>query len=131
MGKYDDIINLPHPEPSPKHPRMSMRQRAAQFAPFAALTGMGEAFEEQERITQPKRILDDDKKQELDYILSELPDGAMVSVTYFVPDPYKDGGEYVTSTGSIHRVDRRRDVLSLSGEQEIPFCDIVDIGEID
>ena len=127
MGKYDDIINMPHHEPGPKHPRMSMQQRAAQFAPFAALTGLSEGFDEQERITQPKRILDEDRKQELDYILSEIPDGTMVSVTYFVPDPYKDGGEYITSTGSILRIDRRRGVLSLSGEQEIPFCDIVDI----
>ena len=99
---YDDIINLPCPT-SPRHPRMPRADRAAQFAPFAALTGYDSAIDETARLTDEKIDISEDMREKLDRkqsflteIIDEQPE---ITVTYFVPDNRKAGGEYKTVTG--------------------------------
>ena len=95
MGHYDDIIHLQHPT-SPKHPRMPLGDRAAQFAPFAALTGYDAAIKETARLTDSQIELDENAKAELDQMLrqiyDQLPDAPSVVITYFEPDRMKSGG---------------------------------------
>jgi len=97
MSKYDDIIRLSRPV-SEKHPRMSMTDRAAQFSPFAALTGYDAAVQETARRTDARIELDEDAKEEIDRRLRELQPGEPVTVTYFRPDDRKAGGAYLTVT---------------------------------
>ncbi len=105
---YDDIINLPH-RVSAKHPRMPMRDRAAQFSPFAALTGHGAAVEETERLTQPFCEPDESEKavinEKLRYLADIIGQNPVITVTYFEPDKRKDGGEYLSVTGAVKRID--------------------------
>ena len=104
-GKYDDILHLPH-HVSPTRPRMTMAERAAQFSPFAALTGHDEAIRETGRVTVGKIELGEDEKAELDQkqrlLLAALERGGQppVTVTYFQPDQRKEGGEYRTAAGA-------------------------------
>ena len=92
MGVYDDIINLPHPT-SVRYPRMAMIDRAAQFSPFAALTGHGAAIQETARLTEQKVELTEDKKTILDEKLRLLADnGGEAVFTYFVPDEKRAAG---------------------------------------
>lgn len=105
MSEYDDIIDLPRPKS--KHEPMPMSDRAAQFSPFAALTGYGDAIDETARLTGHRIELSEEERTELDYrqqYLSTL-DAATVTVTHFVPDERKTGGAYVTHTGTLKRVD--------------------------
>ena len=105
IHRYDDIINLPH-HVSKKHPRMSMLDRAAQFSPFAALTGYGDAIDEAARVTEAQIELDDNELQEIDRILREVYEtGSPVEVTHFVPDERKAGGAYVVTAGVIKAID--------------------------
>ena len=106
-GPYDDILHLPHPT-SKKHPRMSIAARAAQFAPFAALTGYGDAIKETARLTDQQLELDENEKARLNekllllrQHLKELP---LVTITFFVPDTKKAGGSYQTITGSVKKL---------------------------
>ena len=102
--KYDDIINLPHPT-SKKHPRMSLYARAAQFSPFAALTGHEAAIKETVRQTDAKQVLSEEVIAELNkrlYLIAEtIGTQQMVEITYFVPDTKKDGGAYITCSGCV------------------------------
>lgn len=108
MSKYDDMIDLPHPT-SRKHPRMSMYERAAQFAPFAALTGYEEAIEETARRVDSYVVLDEegirDLNDKLNYIVTNINDNIKVSVEYFIKDTKKDGGFYKTYVGNIRLID--------------------------
>lgn len=105
MGAYDDIINLPHPN-SAKHPRMSMIDRAAQFSPFATLTGHGAAIEETARLTDRRIELTEEEKTVLDEKLRLLLEtGGEGMITYFLPDERKDGGAYVAKLGTIKKID--------------------------
>lgn len=106
--KYDDIINLPH-HVSTRHPQMPMADRAAQFSPFAALTGHEAAIKETARLTDAFVELDEDRKEELDEQLqlikenlSQMPE---IEVTYFQPDLKKAGGTYMTIHGKVKKVD--------------------------
>lgn len=130
MGKYDDIINLPH-HVSKKHPRLSMEQRAAQFAPFAALTGFGDAINETSRITENRIELDDEKKLKIDNILQKLMDKISnkpkVTITYFIPDLRKTGGEYKTKIGNLKKIDEYKQLLVLEDKTEIPIKEIIEI----
>ena len=107
-GKYDDIINLSHPT-SKKHPRMPIRDRAAQFAPFAALVGYDDAVEETARVTDDMIEQSDEMMAVIDHKLRYLSEriGEMptVLVTYFLPDEKKSGGEYKIFEGRIKRLD--------------------------
>ena len=105
MTEYDDIIDLPRPKS--KHEPMPMSDRAAQFSPFAALTGYGDAIDETARLTDARIELSEEERAELDYKQQYLAtlDAPTVTVTYFVPDERKSGGAYVTHTGTLKRVD--------------------------
>lgn len=127
---YEEIIHLPHPT-SARHPRMSIRDRAAIFSPFAALTGHGAAIAETVRLTQPRIELDESSKEELDCkqrMLTELAaEHPAVTVTWFQPDEKKDGGRYVTTTGRLKKTDRIQRLLILTDGTSIPLDDILDI----
>lgn len=131
-GKYDDILNLPH-HVSPTRPRMSMVERAAQFSPFAALSGHDEAIRETWRVTSEKIELGEDEKDILDWkhqlILFAVEQGnrPSVTVTYFQPDSRKEGGKYVIVTGKVERIDKNIGCLCLTDGKAISFDSILKI----
>ncbi len=126
---YDDIINLPH-HVSDKRKPMSMEARAAQFAPFAALTGHDAAIAETARATSSRRGMSADELRTLSrkiaYVLS-IAERPQLSITYFQPDNRKSGGAYVTVHGSIKRVEECFNLLILSDDTEIPLDAVSDI----
>ena len=127
---YDDIIHLPH-HVSQNHPQMPLRDRAAQFAPFAALTGYEAAVGETARLTAERRELDPQEAEELDRRLTDLaarlPDHPEVTVEYFVPDERKSGGAYVTVTGRVRHVSVSEKLLVMEDGMEIPMDDVVSL----
>ena len=128
--KYDDIIHLPH-HVSDKRPQMPVLDRAAQFAPFAALTGYGEAVKETARLTE-RRIQPDEEaldilNRRLEFIKEHIGEHLEVSVCFFRPDPRKEGGAYVTVSGTVKKLDEFRHRLVLADETEIPFEDLWEI----
>ena len=132
--RYDDIIDLPH-HVSDRHPHMPIRDRAAQFSPFAALSGFGDTIEETARVTEERIELDDSQKATVDLklrMLRELlPQRPEVSVVYFVPDVRKAGGAYTTVTGRIIKMDGVSRVIVMEDGVEIPMDDIFGIeGEL-
>jgi len=127
MGAYDDIINLPHPT-SARHPRMSMAERAAQFSPFQALSGYGEAIRETARLTGRRVDLTEEEKALLDEKLRLLSDtGEVATFTYFLPDEKNSGGAYVTAIGSIKKIDPLEGRVLLTDGTAIPIEDILEI----
>lgn len=128
--QYDDIINLPH-HISKKHPQMSLYARSAQFAPFAALTGYEEAVKETARETNERIDIEDELKSILDgklqIILEQIKNYPEISITYFIADTKKDGGEYVTVTGLVKKVDLYNQYIYLVDNTEIPVNEIIDI----
>lgn len=130
MGKYDDIIGLPH-HVSATRPHMPMIDRAAQFMPFRALTGYEGAVQETARLTDQKIELSGDEKAALDAKLQRLADdlGSQPTVTlvYFRPDERKSGGAYLTVAGRLKKIDRHQGVLILTGGERIPIEDILEI----
>lgn len=108
---YEDMLKLPHPV-SQRHKRMDRLDRAAQFAPFAALTGHGAAIDEEARLTDMAAILEEDRMAELDRAIRESV-GKQVSITYFQPDERKAGGKYVTVAGTVKKIDEYEGVLVL------------------
>lgn len=129
-GKYDDIINLLHPT-SKKHPRMSRQNRAAQFSPFAALTGYDEEIREMARQTEKKKLLSEDQWDVLNEKmvgLLKLPHKPVRAVvTYFVPDSKKEGGTYQKKNCCIERICMEKRILLLENKEKILFDDIWDI----
>ncbi len=129
-GPYDDIIHLPH-HVSPTRPRMSLAERAAQFSPFAALTGFEGVLQETRRLTDAWAEPDEDVKAELDRKLQRLSDrlaqGPEASFTYFVPDEKKAGGTYVTASGPVRKIDVFARRVVLRDGTEIPIDRIVQI----
>jgi hypothetical protein len=127
---YDDIINLPHPV-SERHPRMPMPDRAAQFAPFQALVGYGEAIRERVRLTDQKAELTEEEILLLDGKLRELADkifdGPTAEFTYFQPDSKKDGGSYVSIAGAVKMVNSLERIVLLEDGTVIPVEDILKI----
>lgn len=130
MGNYDDIINLPHHE-STKHPRMSALNRAAQFSPFAALTGHEAAISETARLTNTRLELDEDRKEELDEQLQIIREHISlepeVAITYFVPDTQKEGGSYLQVIGIIKKLDDIDHKIVMKNGTVIPINDIFEI----
>lgn len=127
MGKYDDIINLPHHVSPHRHP-MPMENRAAQFAPFAALTGYEEAIAEAERTTQKKFILTNEEKIRIENLLRnafELKTG--VHIIYFDKDRNKEGGSYLSAAGVINKIDEFEKYLYLNSGIKIYIPDIKEI----
>ena len=128
--KYDDIINLPH-YPASKRPRMAMIDRAAQFSPFAALTGYDAAVKETARLTKERVELDEYQKSALNerlQILQErLSNAPVISITYFVPDERKSGGAYCTETGVIKKIDYYERAVIMRSGTHIPIDEIIGI----
>ena len=124
---YSDIINLPH-HVSKTHPQMPALSRAAQFAPFAALTGYDDAITETARYTEKRIELDESRKEELNtqllYINEHIGDSMPVKVTYFTPDKKKDGGSYAEIIESIRKIDVVSGTLIFSDGRKIRIDDI-------
>ncbi|MGN0549955.1 MAG: hypothetical protein ACI4IM_10195 [Acutalibacteraceae bacterium] len=129
-GKYDDIINLPH-HTSTKHPRMTRSARAAQFAPFAALTGLDDEMEETARLTDKKIILDEEQKQvinrELLFIKNNPQRDIPVIITFFKSDGRKEGGAYIEKEVRIKKIDEINRKLILSDYSEIEIDDLFSV----
>lgn len=132
MGEYDDIINIPR-FVSKRYPQMSMHDRAAQFSPFAALTGYDDAIKETARLTDKKINLDEDVLQKLDEILfvirKKLDSGqkCRIVISYFEKDLKKDGGRYLDISGEVKRIDGYRNVIVLMDGNIIPIKDVMNI----
>ncbi len=127
---YDDIIHLPR-HVSAKHPQMSISDRAAQFSPFAALTGHGSAIKETARLTDERVELDEDRKdvlsERLQMIAERLKERPEITITYFQPDAKKDGGAYVTVAGTVKKIDGYQRVVIMMDSTEIPINEIISI----
>ena len=126
--KYDDIINLPH-HVSSRHPQMPMMNRAAQFSPFAALTGYEDAVRETARLTDEKIELDEYEKEELDrkiqWLGSHLDEHIPVSITYFQPDDKKVGGAYEEIVDTIRKINVYEHEILLTKGTKIPIMNIL------
>ena len=126
--KYDDIINLSH-HVSSRHPQMPMMNRAAQFSPFAALTGYDDAVRETARLTDEKIELDEYEKEELDrkiqWIGSHLDEHIPVSITYFQPDDKKAGGAYEEIVDTIRKINVYKHEILLTKGTKIPIMNIL------
>ena len=125
MNGFEDIICMPYPR---KPQRMSNYDRAAQFAPFAALNGHGEALAETARLTDGAIELGEDGIAMLDEKLRSLTPGQTVTVVYFRPDARKTGGAYVRHTGAFKRVENHRSALVMTDGTAISLeriCDII------
>ncbi len=132
--KYKDILNLPH-HVSAKRPHMPVIERAAQFAPFAALTGYDAAINEKRRVTYKKIEIDEENLKKLNIklklLIKRLADKPEVTFTYFKPDSKKTGGEYIKITDTVKKVKEFERLIVLQSGMEIPMDDIFEIeGEI-
>ena len=127
MKKYAHIVDLPHHQ-SPTRARMSLSRRAAQFAPFAALTGYEDAIQEAGRLTDARMELDEDAKAALDETLArireELPNRPQIEATWFVYDEWKAGGRYVSARGRAKHLDEQTGTLLLAEGTWIPLKEI-------
>lgn len=128
--KYDDIIMLPH-HVSVNRPHMSLHDRAAQFSPFAALTGYGDAVKETARLTDSRVELDENSKAFLDERLrllqEQINNHPRITVTYFQPDQKKTGGAYVEAAGDIKKIEIYERVIVLCDGKRIPIDEVIRI----
>lgn len=131
MSDYEDILRLPH-HVSRRHPQMSMHSRAAQFSPFAALTGYGAAIRETARQTNRRIDLSEDEQEEISRRLRALAAGepSEAVFVYFVPDARKEGGEYVSCRAGVKRIDELTRQVLLTDGREIPIGDLMEIDSI-
>ena len=124
---YDDIINLPH-HVSKTHPHMSLSDRAAQFSPFAALTGYEEAIKEAGRIVDEKIELSEEEKEEinrqLNYLNEHKKDNIQITITYFLKDMKKNGGSYRQITSNLKRLDEIEKTILLADNTILRIDDI-------
>lgn len=128
--EYADIINLPH-HVSKTRPQMSMHDRAAQFSPFAALTGYDAAIKETARVTDEKIDLDENSRAGLDekllILMDKMQEKPHVAITYFQKDERKDGGSYEITEGTIRKVDFYERVIVMEDRMRVRMEDIVEI----
>ena len=134
IEKYMDIINMPH-HVSKKHPHMSQYERAAQFAPFAALSGYEDIIDEEGRLTDNRIEINEEAKFMLDrkmqVLMNCIKNNPLISITYFVPDEKKSGGKYLTVQENIKKIDILKQVIITENGTVIPVNEIVDMqGEI-
>ncbi len=126
--QYDDIIHLPH-HVSSTRPRMSAIDRAAQFSPFAALTGYDTSIKESARLTDARIELDDSQKEEigekLRLVTGQLD--AEIKITYFLPDTKKTGGKYVLAAGAVKKVDEYERMIIMGDGKQIPIDEVIDV----
>ena len=122
VNTYDDLLDLKHPT-SPRHPRMPILDRAAQFAPFSTLTGYDDAIEETARLTDSMSEMTEDHRDQLDrryqLLLASVERHPQVEITYFLPDARKSGGSYRTVRGTLLRIDEAERMMHLSGGHRI------------
>lgn len=127
---YEDIIDLP-PHISEQYPQPSMADRAARFAPFAAITGYEEMVLEEARITQMRKELDENTlsilNEKLNVIREFLYADPITRITYFQPDPKKIGGSYLSITGIVKRIDEYKRLITMADGRKIPIDEISDI----
>lgn len=127
---YDDIIHLPR-HVSTKHPQMALIDRAAQFSPFAALTGHNAAIKETARLTNERVELDESFKvvlsNKIQIIAERLLEKPEIEITYFQPDEKKNGGDYLTATGMVKKLDEYKRIIVMMDKTEIPMDDIIGI----
>jgi len=133
-GKYDEIMGLPH-HVSKTRPQMPMSDRAAQFAPFAALTGYGAAIKETGRLTDERIELDVEALSALDMkyqlLMEALDEAPEVTITYFQPDERKAGGKYVSAVGTVKKIDDFERRITMRDGTRIPMDDVLSIdGEL-
>ena len=130
MGKYDTIINLPY-NGVKNHTKMTLEERSAQFAPFAALTGYDGQIKEKARITNERIEIDEDIKALLDtkiqIIKENISNDSKVEITYFVPDNKKNGGEYVSIIDIVREIDNFNRFIVMENNIKIPINEIIDI----
>ena len=131
---YDDIIHLPR-DVSKRHPQMSLYNRAAQFAPFAALIGYGAAIAETARQTSPKiEMMEDDRQlmdRKLSILSSHLEEEPTISITFFQPDGRKSGGHYLTITGIVKTIRTNERIIIMKDRKKISIDAIVGLeGEL-
>ena len=130
MNEYRDIINLPHHVSQKRRP-MGRRERAAQFSPFAALTGYDAVIAESGRLTGERIELSEDSRAVLDakqqLLLEHLAERPELKISYFLADKLKEGGEYVTLTGRVKKLDPIERLLIMTDGGSIPIDDIIDI----
>jgi len=126
MEKYKDIIDLPH-HVSDVHPQMSMINRAAQFSPFAALTGYDDAIEETARLTDSRIELTEAEEDEISRKLGRLQRGDTVELTWFVPDKRKGGGRYNAERMVIKQVVAAEGKANLADGRSVDIKDIIDV----
>lgn len=129
--KYAEIINLPH-HVSRNHPQMSMGDRAAQFSPFAALTGHDAAIAEAARLTEERPLLDESVKMEISGLLQYAAAHPYIAlnIVYFVPDARKSGGAYAETCGQIKKLLPHERLIIMQDETRIPIDDVVEVYEI-
>ena len=124
---YEDIVNLPH-HISKKHPQPSMMDRAARFAPFAAITGYEEMVLEEARVTEEQIHLDEDAValicEKINMIQEFIDEEPEIKITYFEPDKKKSGGAYITITGTPKRIDEYEQLLIMTDGKKIKFDSI-------
>ena len=129
-GAYDDIINLPR-HVSTKRPHMAAIDRAAQFSPFAALTGYDAAIKETARLTDERVELDeymkDALRDKLQIIADRIKEHPEIAITYFQPDGKKNGGTYVTSSSTAKKIDEYERVVIMADGTAIPIDEIINI----
>lgn len=131
-GKYDDMLELPH-HTSPRHPRMSAWDRAAQFAPFSALTGYDDVIDETARLTDGRIELSEDARAVLDVrmkaLLGRIDGKPEITVMHFVADKRKSGGAYRSFTGYLARMDEVERELIFADGTRIKSADVIEIIE--
>lgn len=128
---YEDIVDLPH-HVSKKHPQPTMADRAARFAPFAAITGYEEMVLEEARVTDERIEMDESSKavlnEKLNMIQEFIDEEPKVTITYFEPDKKKSGGAYVSVTGTVKRIDEYEHIVLMNDGKKISIEDIYAIG---
>ena len=126
--RYDDMLDLPrHISLNRRH--MTKAERAAQFSPFKALSGYEDEVSDTARQTEEKRLLGEAEEEEINHILHDLQgqDRPLITVTYFIPDEKKEGGQYVTETVCLRRIDMIKNVLVTADKKEISLDDVFSI----
>lgn len=127
MDEYKDIIGLNRPEPGYKHPRMTIYNRSAIFAPFAALSGYKEEIIETSRVTDSKIELSDDLKDRINDKLINLEDNQEITIEYFIKDKKKVGGKYIKKVGIVKKIDYITKEIKLFDKTVIPIENIINI----
>lgn len=126
--RYDDMIDMPH-HVSTKHPQMSLHDRAAQFSPFAALTGYDDAIAETARLTDCRIELSETDLDRLNLkwqlVMEHISERPAVTITYFVPDSKKEGGKYVSVSGCVKKIDEYEQTVTMTDGKKISLPEVI------